>query len=80
MIVVTKDDLDLPNTVPLASWAIRHPVESALFGRVVQIDTYKFVLYRNNGHEFMEIATFPTLESLQRSLSNIEGIEYVRKS
>lgn len=78
MFVITTDNLDLPNTVPLASWAIHHPVESALFGRVVQMDTDKFVLYRNNGHEFMEIATFPSMESLQRSLSNIEGLEYER--
>lgn len=75
MFVITTDNLDLPE------WQIRHPAQStetALFGRVVQMGADKFVLYRNNGHEFMEIATFPTLESLQRSLSNIEGLEYER--
>ena len=72
MFVITTDNLDLPE------WQIHHPAESALFGRVVQMDTGKFVLYRNNGQEFIEIATFPSMESLQRSLSNIEGLEYER--
>lgn len=75
MIVITKDDLDVfkPREWTILCYGIK-------FGAVKQTAPDKFVLYRVVLNDLMEIATFPTLESLQRSLSNIEGIEYVRTS
>lgn len=73
MFVITENDLD---TFKPKEWTIL--CYGIKFGAVKQTAPDKFVLYRVALNDLMEIATFPSMESLQRSLSNIEGLEYER--
>lgn len=75
MFVVTENDLDTskPKEWTILCYGIK-------FGAVKQTAPDKFVLYRVGLNDLMEIATFPSMESLQRSLSNIEGLEYAKSS
>lgn len=78
MFVVTENDLD---TFKPSEQAIT--LDGRPFGMVKNPEPDKFAFYRYTDKELtelMEIATFPTLESLQRSLSSIEGVEYVKSS